>query len=139
MGRGGYLHVGLRLAGRKITFKVHYLVCVAFNGVRPSGAECVRHLNGDRHDNRPANLRWGTLRENSQDTILHGKQICGFDHPNVHITKAQARAIREQYLAHMIGRQKAANGFILGLCSQYPELGYRCVYKAAKGVYDAME
>ncbi|MCP4994032.1 MAG: HNH endonuclease, partial [Gammaproteobacteria bacterium] len=137
--RGGYKIVGLRLAGKKITFKVHYLVCVTFNGVRPTGAECVRHLDGNKLNNRNSNLRWGTSKENAQDTILHGRQVCGFDHPNVSILKTEARAIREEYLAHMAERKKAKNGFILTLVDSYAHLTYKCVYRAAKGAYDEME
>jgi len=138
VGRGGYLHVGLRLAGRKLTLKVHYLVCVTFWS-RPAGSECVRHLNGDSQDNRSCNLRWGTNLENAQDTILHGRQVCGFDHPGVKITKVEARTIRATYCRHMEGKKKAKNGFILNLVEQYPQLGYRCVYRAATGSYDEME
>ena len=138
LGDDGYLFIGLNLAGRRIFFKIHYLVCTTFNGVKPIGADCVRHLDGDKQANWPGNLRWGTNKENAADTILHGRQVCGFDHPNVHVTKEQARAIRVQYQAHMRGRQKAANGFILGLVGEYPDLGYRCVYKAARGEYDEM-
>ncbi|MCP4994777.1 MAG: hypothetical protein GY934_13500, partial [Gammaproteobacteria bacterium] len=38
-------------------------------------------LDGNKLNNRNSNLRWGTSKENAQDTILHGRQVCGFDHP----------------------------------------------------------
>ncbi|WP_374412671.1 NUMOD4 motif-containing HNH endonuclease [Novosphingobium colocasiae] len=138
LGRDGYLFVGVRFLDRKHSIKVHVLVCLAFHGVKPAGAECVRHLDGDRMNNRPSNLRWGTNLENAADTILHGRQVAGFDHPNMRISKDEALAIRAEYLLHMQDRKKAANGFILNLSARYPELGYKCVYKAATGRYDSL-
>ena len=138
VGRDGYLFVGIRFLDQKQPRKVHRLVCLAFHGAKPSEAECVRHLDGNRMNNRPENLRWGTNKENAADTILHGRQVAGFDHPNVKITKEEAIQIRASYLQHMQGRKKAANGFILEMASRYPHLGYKCVYKAASGRYDDM-
>jgi len=137
VGRGGYLHVGLRLAGKKHTLKIHYLVCVTFHP-RPANAQCVRHRDDIRTNNKSKNLRWGTHKDNSQDAILHGRQVCGFDHPNMKIKKPEARDIRARYVGHTTARKKAANGFIKALVTQYPHLGYKCVYKAAHGVYDEM-
>lgn len=131
----GYLSVGLRLAGRKRTHTIHYLVCVTFNP-RPTGAECVRHLDGDKANNARENLRWGTNLENAQDTILHGRQVCGFDHPSMFIKKIEARTIRAAFCDHMVGRIKAKNGFILSLVEVFPHLGYKCIFKAAHGAYD---
>ena len=137
-GEDGYLFVGVRFLDGKHSIKVHRLVCLAFHGLKPTGAECIRHLDGDRMNNRPGNLRWGTNKENAADTILHGRQVAGFDHPNMVITKAEALAIRTAYVQHMAGRKKAANGFILGLENEFPHLGYKCVYKAATGEYDRL-
>ena len=138
LGDDGYLFVGIRFLDKKHSEKVHKLICLAFHGLKPTGAECVRHLDGDRFNNKPDNLRWGTNKENAADTILHGRQVAGFDHPNMRIRKSEAIDIRTAYLRHMDGRKKAANGFILGLANQYPHLGYKCVYKAASGEYDRL-
>lgn len=59
----GYLYT----AGRTI----HSLVCEAFHGRRPEGAE-VRHLDGNRLNNAAENLRWGTPSENRHDSVRHG-------------------------------------------------------------------
>lgn len=138
IGEDGYLFVGVRFLDKKYSEKVHKLVCLAFHGLKPTGAECVRHLDGERFNNIPENLRWGTNKENAADTILHGRQVAGFDHPNMRISKSEALEIRAAYLQHMEGRRKAANGFILRLSEQYPHLGYKCVYKAASGEYDRL-
>ena len=69
-GKRGYLAVTV---GRPVT--VHSLVTLAFLGPRPEGQE-VRHLNGQRHDNRLENLEYGTKDENMQDMVEHGTQWC---------------------------------------------------------------
>jgi hypothetical protein len=67
----GYPEVNLCRDGKVTHFQAHYLVVLAFHGERPSGMEC-RHLNGDRSDNRAANLAWGTSSENNRDRVRHG-------------------------------------------------------------------
>lgn len=63
--RDGYLRVTLRAADVAWTVPVHLLVKLAFTGPR-RGRE-VRHLNDDPADNRLANLRYGTRRQNEGD------------------------------------------------------------------------
>lgn len=67
----GYPVVSLSRNGRVLVRPVHLLVLEAFVGER-SGPHS-RHLNGDPTDNRLANLRYGTARENSLDTVAHGR------------------------------------------------------------------
>lgn len=64
----GYLAVVILGRGRL----VHRLVLETFVGPCPDGMQ-TRHLNGSRTDNRLCNLAWGTPKENSQDTKLHGR------------------------------------------------------------------
>lgn len=56
----------------RVTKYVHALVCSAFHGPKSDPKLQVRHLNGDRLDNRPENLRWGTCSENMHDRVRHG-------------------------------------------------------------------
>lgn len=67
-----YLRVELSRENRQYVRRVHRLVAEAFHGPAPEGHE-VRHLNGDSHDNRASNLRWGTRAENMQDMVRHGR------------------------------------------------------------------
>lgn len=48
----------------KKTLKVHRLVCEAFHGPPPFDGAVVIHLDEDSHNNDPANLKWGTQKEN---------------------------------------------------------------------------
>lgn len=50
---------------------VHQLVAEAFLGERPDGLD-IRHVNGDKTDNRDINLRYGTRRDNIYDQVAHG-------------------------------------------------------------------
>lgn len=70
----GYRSVGITAepGGRARTHLVHRLVCHAFHGDPPSPEHTdVRHLNGDKLDNRAENLAWGTRSENMQDVVAH--------------------------------------------------------------------
>lgn len=56
-----------------ITTQVHRLVALAFHG-EPSPGMQVAHNDGDRHNNRPENLRWATPASNCADRKQHGTQ-----------------------------------------------------------------
>lgn len=85
-GKGGYLKVALQGSAGSRTVFVHRLVAAAFHGPCPEGHE-VRHLNGDRLDNTPGNLTYGTSADNKADMVAHGthrnvrKQACPQGHP----------------------------------------------------------
>ncbi len=51
----------VRHAGK--TYKVARLVCEAFHGAPFAGAVCM-HLDENARNNKPANLQWGTQKEN---------------------------------------------------------------------------
>lgn len=63
----------LRQKQRSITVNVHKLVCLAFHGYPKINQE-VRHLDGVPVNIKPSNLRWGTRKENTEDTIRLGSQ-----------------------------------------------------------------
>lgn len=71
--------------GHGVVRSVHTLVLEAFHGPCPDGLQ-GRHVNGDSHDNRAENLRWGTNSENTLDQVRHGthrnsrKTHCPRDH-----------------------------------------------------------
>lgn len=91
-GRAGRWMEGKLTSGyRAVTIRgtdayVHHLIAETFIGPRPDGME-VRHLNGDKLDNRVENLAYGTHAENVGDTLRHGthnqasKTHCPQGHP----------------------------------------------------------
>lgn len=87
----GYRYVTLHPGNR--SRKVAVLVCAAFCGVRARGQVC-RHLNGDRADDRAANLVWGTPGENMKDRDEHGRTARGERNGFAKLTAVQVRAIK---------------------------------------------
>jgi len=96
---GGYVRHGYRGVAlqsddkRQVTVPVHLLIAKAFHGPKPDGAVC-RHLNGDKMDNRPANLAWGTAAENYANRDAHGTTAKGTTHGCAKLTEEQVVAIR---------------------------------------------
>lgn len=63
--KGGYYTVSAKLGNTRPKVSVHRLVAMAFvPGFEPFLT--VNHINGDKLDNRPENLEWVTLAENTQ-------------------------------------------------------------------------
>lgn len=90
VGKRGYRTIGVPIGdGRYRMRYVHQLVADAFNGTRPTDGGCyeVRHLNGDKLDNRAVNVRWDRASENRYDLVRHGvhhnanKTECPSGHP----------------------------------------------------------
>lgn len=77
----GYLNVTISRKGYRKGKSVHRLVCMAYHGMPPSTVHQVRHLDGNKLNNIPTNLKWGTPEENYADKILHGTSLEGERHP----------------------------------------------------------
>lgn len=69
-----YLQVDLHKCGCRKSAKVHILVCEAFHGGRPCNFEAM-HINGISLDNRADNLKWGSHKENCNETSHVSKQV----------------------------------------------------------------
>ena len=108
-GGKGYLAIRLYVNGRRRAFKVHHLVLLAFVGPRPEGMEC-RHLDGNKTNNRPENLCWGTRTENTADKRRHGTMARGERNGMAKLTEVNVIEIRK-LLAQGMPQQKIANHF----------------------------
>lgn len=89
--RDGYRKIHLTGQGWQEQRFVHRLVAELF--VEGSG-EQVRHIDGDKLNNRASNLAWGTCRENIMDKWAHGKMPHGEAHHANKIPVAEVPAIR---------------------------------------------
>lgn len=70
----GYKVVALSKNGFSLRKYVHVAVLEAFSGPRPEGFDGC-HSNGDNQDNRAANLRWDSRKENMRDAMRHGTHV----------------------------------------------------------------
>lgn len=78
--KDGYLTVRLVIDGKRKRFAVHRLVAAQYLPPRPSDQHEVRHLDGDKTNNRASNLAWGTRKENADDRERHGRTSRGPAH-----------------------------------------------------------
>lgn len=90
----GYWAYSLRKDGKNKWVNLHAAVCFAAHGPKPTPQHRVRHLDGDPLNNRPENLRWGTQRENCQDTVRHGRSTRGQKNSQSVLTEAHVIEIR---------------------------------------------
>lgn len=86
--KDGYEYTTLSVNRKCFSRKVHRLVASAFHGECPEGCVCC-HNNGDKLDNRPENLRWDTLKSNSEDMLKHGTRKWCQNVPNSRWTDEQ--------------------------------------------------
>lgn len=72
-GRNGYRKTAIG-ENPTVSVYVHHSVAEAFLGPRPNGMQ-IRHLDGDKLNNRVGNLRYGTPSENVRDVLRHGRHF----------------------------------------------------------------
>lgn len=93
--RSGHLYVFLYRDRIKHKKYIHELVLITWNRPPMPGEEC-RHLNGNPKDNRLENLAWGTVQDNANDKIRHGRSGRGETHPLHKLTEKQVLEIRQR-------------------------------------------
>jgi len=95
----GYYFVNLYYPGSKQLGRaktIHSIVLESFGGPRPKGNDCC-HIDGNKRNNSRCNLRWGTRRENVQDSINHGTCAFGEDVHFAKLKKESVIRIREMF------------------------------------------
>jgi hypothetical protein len=99
----GYIKIFIRQRGRTLAYVLaHRMICEAFNGPPPSPAHVVRHLDGDRTNNVPSNLAWGTHRDNCDDAVAHGS-LKGTKNGRNRLTESDVVDIRRQRASGVTG------------------------------------
>lgn len=83
----GYQTVWLPGVGQ---MQVHVAVCIAWHGPKPSPDHQVDHIDRNRHNNRPENLRWVTPEENAENR----ENPAGPEHASSVLSAREVRAIR---------------------------------------------
>lgn len=72
---------------------VHSIILHTFRGPPPIG-KIARHLDGNERNNKLSNLRYGTRKQNWEDSIAHGKAQRGERSHNTVLTEKLVREIR---------------------------------------------
>lgn len=88
----GYLGVTLSKECHLKTIRAHRLVLDAFRGRCPDGMESC-HNDGNRKNNRLANLRWDTLAANQADRLSHKTSNRGERHGMSKLKNEDVRGI----------------------------------------------
>jgi hypothetical protein len=76
------------------TTHIHRLMAESWFGPAPFLGAVVRHLDGDRFNNRLSNLAWGTSAENSDDQARHGTRMHGERNPMARLTRSAVEQMR---------------------------------------------
>lgn len=100
----GYFMISISDKGYRKQKTVHTLVCAAWHGARPGKHIQVRHLDGNRINNLPNNLKWGTQEENWEDRKMHGRGMEGEKH-----FASKLSDVEREHIRWAVG-----NGFISG-------------------------
>jgi hypothetical protein len=89
----GYVYVTLHTQAGKRNMPLHRLILLGFRGPCPVGME-GSHLNGDRLDNRLANLAWESRVSNQRRKLAHGTALIGSRNPVSKLTDEQVGQIK---------------------------------------------
>lgn len=126
MKTSGYICVTIIHAnGKYKPTAAHQLVAEAWHGPRPDNCPATRHLNGNKLDNRPDNLAWGTDQENMLDRDRHGDPTYrGDGHPQAVLTSEIVMSLRSSVAGGSTVKE-AANEHGVDLESAYSAVSGR--------------
>lgn len=90
----GYSRVQVWKDAKPFSLRVHRAVCEAFNGPCPAEGMEVEHLDHDKRNNTPANLRWASHAENIRRGVRDGIHPRGENVGQAVLTEDQVRVIK---------------------------------------------
>lgn len=94
---GGYHTITLWVDGQANIKFVHVLVLETFKK-KKNKTHQVRHLDGNKKNNKLCNLKWGTPSENQKDRIKHGTSQIGISRKNnIRLNKKDILNIRSLF------------------------------------------
>lgn len=89
----GYITATFQVGqGTKASFRVHRLMAEVFLGGKHDEMNAL-HADGRRDNNHIVNIRWGTQKENYEDSVKHGTYCHGETHGLSLLTDQQVREI----------------------------------------------
>ncbi len=94
----GYLRLHLYKKGKSLSKYVHVLVAEAFIGAKPQGLQTLHGIRG-KLCNEPANLSYGTAKENAADRKRDGTEIVGEKMYCAKLTEKSVNEIRNSSLS----------------------------------------
>jgi hypothetical protein len=100
-----------QVGGRKKVHQVGHWILLAFAGPRPVGCECL-HGDGDPLNNDISNLRWGTHKDNAEDSKRHGTMVRG---ERVGLAKVTEELVIQMRLRSAAGEQDMVIAADVGL------------------------
>ena len=95
-----YYRVNLYKNSKVKCIYLHIFLAENFIGAKPSNKHEVRHLDGNRLNNKLENLKWGTRSENVIDCINHGNHyfsnniVSGIKHHSCILNKNEVLGVR---------------------------------------------
>lgn len=115
----GYEYLHLYRDGKSRHYRVHRLVWEAFNGSIPDGYE-IDHVNGVKDDNRLANLRVVTPKENNHNPITRERHRDAnrrrLAKPVLQLNKDTGEVLREWVAIADAGRELGINHRNISQC-----------------------
>ena len=91
---GGYAVYRTLVLRCRVTLPAHRIVLEAFHGEPTPSERHASHLNGDRLDDRPSNLRWTSAAGNHEDARQAGRIPLGSRCGHSKLTEGDVRLIR---------------------------------------------
>lgn len=90
-----YKIVSIKINGKRITKRVHRLICIAFHGNPPDINSVASHIDGNCDNNKPDNLCWETQKINLSRKKNHGTDDLGIKNSRAKINLDELKKIRK--------------------------------------------